>query len=258
LHGLWFDRELTRNTGASLRRVLLGFGLAALVGVPIGIICGCFYWVGALFAPFTIFGRNVPIAALIPLTFAFFGIGEEQKVMFIFLASIAFIIADSANAAHAVNDRYLDTAVTLGASRWQTVRKVVVPLAMPSIFNSLRLLFGLAFGYIMLSEVVNFGDEAGGLGHIINMSRRIGPREHILLILMIIPLVALVIDRILYAIQRSLFPSQYGGSGILHDAWRTVGYWMEDAKLLVFGRKSLDDAQRAALAKQQPPDAVGH
>ena len=77
-------------------------------------------------------------------------------------------------------------------SRRQIILKVLVPLAMPSIFNSLRLLFGLAFGYIMLAEVDADGSEAGGLGDIINLAQgRGGHRTYILLVLMIIPLVAL-------------------------------------------------------------------
>ena len=61
-----------------------------------------------------------------------------------------------------------------------------MPLALPNVFNSLRLLFGLAFGYIMLAELIKFGGEAGGLGDIINTSQRRGFQTHILLVLMII------------------------------------------------------------------------
>ena len=64
-------------------------------------------------------------------------------------------------------------------ARWQTIGKVLLPLALPSVFNSLRLIFSLAFGYIMLAEVVKFGGEAGGLGDLINISQRRGPREHV-------------------------------------------------------------------------------
>src|SRR5262249_7539556 len=91
-HSLWFDRALTRNTWATLRRVILGFGLATVVGVPLGVLCGCFSWCRAFFAPLLLFGRNIPVAALIPLTFSFFGVGELQKIMFIFIAVVAFII----------------------------------------------------------------------------------------------------------------------------------------------------------------------
>jgi NitT/TauT family transport system permease protein len=231
---LWFGRALTRNLFASLRRVALGFGLAILIGVPLGVACGCFPWVNAFFAPLTIFGRNIPIAALIPLTFSFFGIGEFQKVMFIFIAAIAFIVLDTAQSIADVDRRYIDTAYTLGASRRQIILKVLAPLAMPGIFNSLRLLFGLAFGYIMLAELVTLGESAGGLGHIINVSQRRGNQEHIMLILMIIPVVALAIDRALYWIQCQLFPYQYGGPGLLNRLVRVGMHGWEAFKGLFF------------------------
>ena len=227
---LWFDRELTRNTYASLKRVTLGFGLAAVIGIPLGVLCGCFGWANAFFLPLTIFGRNIPVAALIPLTFSLFGIGEFQKIMFIFIACVAFVVSDSARAVLDVGNQYVDTAYTLGASRRQVIVKVLVPMAMPSVFNSLRLLFGLAFGYIMLAELVTFGEGAGGLGHIINISQRRGPREHILLILMLIPLVALAIDRLLFWVQRELFPHRYGGVGVLNQGLRVVLHAWEDVR----------------------------
>ncbi len=235
--GLWFDNELTRNTLASLRRVALGFGLAALAGIPLGILAGCFRGVGAFFAPLSIVGRNVPVAALIPLTFSFFGIDEKQKVMFIFIACVAFVMSDTARAVNDISDRYIDTAYTLGAGRRQVILKVLFPLALPGIFNSLRLLFGLAFGYIMLAEVVQV-EGSSGLGGIINRAQsRGGHQTYILLVLMIIPLVALGIDRILYWIQRELFPYRYGGRGILHQAVRRLLYLGEDARSLVLRPK---------------------
>ncbi len=227
---LWSERYLTVNTVVTLKRVILGFGLATVVGVPLGILCGCFPRANAFFLPLTIFGRNIPIAALIPLTFALFGIGELQKVMFIFIACVAFIVSDAARSVAEVGAPYVDTAYTLGASRRQVILKVLVPLAMPSVFNSLRLLFGLAFGYIMLAELVKFGAEAGGLGDLIDTSERRGLREDIILILLIIPVLALVIDRALYWVQKELFPHRYGGTGLLNQAVGAVLHVWDDLK----------------------------
>ncbi len=237
---LWFERALTRNVLVTIRRVFLGFLLAAGIGVPLGILCGCFAPIQAFFLPLTVFGRNIPIAALIPLTFACFGIGEAQKVMFIFIACVMFVVADTAGAIRDIEQRYVDTAYTLGARRRQIVTKVLVPLAMPAVFNSLRLLFGLAFGYIMLAEVIKFGTEAGGLGDIIEKSQRRGLNTHIWLVLFIIPLVAIVIDRLLYAMQRSLFPYRYGGGGMLNGAVRWVGHRYDDLKTAVLRRRKRD------------------
>jgi ABC-type nitrate/sulfonate/bicarbonate transport system permease component len=248
LRSLWFDGALTRNLLVSLRRVVLGFSLAAAVGIPLGVLCGCFPWVNAFLAPINVFGRNIPIAALIPLTFALFGIGELQKVMFIFIAAVAFIMMDTASAVADVSSRYIDTAYTLGATRKQIILKVLVPLAMPRVFNSLRLLFGLAFGYIMLAELVTEGGGVGGLGRIITMAQRRGHGETILLVLMIIPAVALAIDRMLYMIQKSLFPYQYASGGLLHNAWRGLMYYAEGVKHKIIAPQPLAPAQQAALA----------
>jgi ABC-type nitrate/sulfonate/bicarbonate transport system permease component len=257
LHELWFDRALTRNIWASTRRVVLGFLLAAAVGIPLGILCGCFPWVNSFLAPINLFGRNIPIAALIPLTLSLFGIEELQKVMFIFIACVAFVMMDTATAVADVSGRYIDTAYTLGASRRQIIMNVLVPLAMPRIFNSLRLLFGLAFGYIMLAEMIKAGTEDGGLGHIINLANRFGRREPILLVLMVIPAVALGIDRVLYMLQKSLFPYQYASSGLLHDMWRGLMRGAESFKHVFVSPHPLDEAQKAALRRPSAPQSSG-
>jgi len=237
-HELWFDRALTRNTLVTLKRVTLGFGLAAAIGIPVGVLCGCFSWVNAFFLPPSLFGRNIPLAALIGLTYAFFGIQEQQKVMFICLACVAFILSDTAGAIQEVGGQYVDTAYTLGASRLQIIFKVLIPLAMPSVFNSLRLLFGLAFGYIMLAETIKLGSESGGLGDIINTSMRRGRQDHVILTLIIIPIVALAIDRVLFWVQRELFPHRFGGIGILNQAVRAILHGWEDLKGLIFRRSA--------------------
>jgi NitT/TauT family transport system permease protein len=258
IHSLWFDHALSRNTVVSLRRVVLGFGLAALVGIPLGVLCGCFPRVNAFFAPLMIGGRNIPVAAVIPLTLSLFGIGEFQKIMFIFIACVAFIVMDTATAIAEVSSRYVDTAYTLGASRRQIILKVLVPLAMPSIFNALRLLFGLAFGYIMLAEVIQTQD-VGGLGSIINFGQsRGGHRTYILLVLMLIPLVALAIDRALFWTQRQLFPYQYGGDGLLHRGLRVVLRAWEDLTGLFWKPTTAvpQQAQPAAPSPQQADSAA--
>jgi ABC-type nitrate/sulfonate/bicarbonate transport system permease component len=207
-----FEKGLVTNMLVTLRRVCLGFGLAAAIGVPLGVSAACFPVVRAVLAPVTIFGRNIPMAALIPLFFLMFGINEWGKVMFLFVASAAFVISDATAAVLEVPERYVDTALTLGASRRQIISKVLVPLAAPSIFNSLRLLFGLAFGYVMLAELVN---AKSGVGAIINVSQRLGRREPILIVLILIALVAYAIDRLLWWLQCDLFPYRYGGRGVL-------------------------------------------
>jgi len=197
------ERALLQSIAATLKRVLIGFGLAAAVGVPLGILAGSWRVIESAGAPLALFGRNLPVAALIPLTILWFGIDETQKVMFIFIACVPFVYSDTVSAITGVPDRYVETAQTLGARPWQAIVKVLVPLALPEVYTSLRHLFGLAFGYIMLAELIN---AEHGLGFLLMSSQRRGLSEHIILILLIIGTLAFAIDRVLLWFQRGLFP----------------------------------------------------
>src|SRR3954469_631696 len=168
---LLYERGLLQSIAATLKRVLIGFGLAVLVGIPLGIVAGSWRVLEAAAAPIALFGRNLPVAALIPLTILWFGIDETQKVVFIFIACVPFVYSDVVSAIGAVPERYVETAQTLGASALQIVTKVLVPLALPDIYSSLRHLFGLAFGYIMLAELIN---AQHGLGYLLMTSQRRG------------------------------------------------------------------------------------
>jgi NitT/TauT family transport system permease protein len=234
LPDLWFKYALTRNTLTTLKRVALGFLLAIVIGVPLGVLAGCFPRFAAFLSPLVMFGRNIPLAAVLPLMIYLFVDGETRKMMFIFFACVAFIVSDAARAIADVGSRYVDTAYTLGASRWQTIIKVLVPAAMPQIFDSFRILFGLAFGYIMLAESIKYADDVGGLGFQIQTFQRLGHREEIYLIILIIPIVALAVDRLLYWIQRQLFPHVYGGDGMLQSLARVVIHAWDDLKRCVY------------------------
>ncbi len=243
---LWFDDALTRNTLTTLRRVTLGFLLAGAVGVPLGVLAGCFTRVRAFLSPLIMFGRNIPLAAVLPLMIALFSDGETRKVMFIFIACVAFIVSDTARAISDVRTQYIDTAFTLGAGRWQTISKVLIPTALPQIFDTFRILFGLAFGYIMLAESIKYANDFGGLGFLINTFQRTGKHENIYLIILIIPIVAFLVDRVLFAVQKQLFPHVYGGSGFLIRALRGVFHVWDDFKRMIY-QPAIPDA----IAKSQ-------
>jgi len=197
------ERNLVTSILATLRRVLLGFGLAVLIGIPLGMTAGAWTPLHAFLAPVVMFSRNIPIAALVPLTMVWFGLEEFAKVMFIFMATFAFVFSDAAASVMGIHEKYVETGQTLGASRFQIFRKILVPLALPDTITKLRHLFGLAFGYIMLAEMVN---TDSGLGFLLRMSQRRGPTEHVYLILFIITILAVVIDRSLAWFQRGVFP----------------------------------------------------
>ena len=197
------ERHLVKSIVATLKRVFIGFGLAVSICVPLGMAAGAWRPLGAFLAPVVMFSRNIPIAVLVPLTMVWFGLGETNKIMFIYMATWAFVFSDAASSVSSVHEKYVETGQTLGASSRQIFMKILVPLALPDIFTKLRQLFGLAFGYIMLAELIN---TESGLGFLLRMSQRRGQTEHIFLIMLVITVLAVIIDRSLVWFQRGLFP----------------------------------------------------
>ncbi len=200
--GRLMDRNLIDGILATLERVFKGVGLAALIGISVGVLAAAHRGVGAAMAPLVIFLRSVPMGALIPLTLMLFSDGEKQKWMFIFLAIVPFVFSDTVKAISIVPERYVETAQTLGASRFQIIRKVLLPLALPDILTSLRFQLGLALGYIMLVEIIN---APRGIGALFLGSERQGLFEHTYLLLFVVALIAFTLDLILRTLQRGMF-----------------------------------------------------
>jgi NitT/TauT family transport system permease protein len=163
------------------------------VAFPLGVFMGSFTKVKAMFQPLAVFGAYLPIPALVPLTLSLFGTGERQKVAFLALAFAIYLLPLVVDAVDTVDAVYLKTAYTLGASKMQVVRKVLLAIAWPDIYQALRLGFGIGWSYIILAEMVDIGR---GLGGIIIISQRRGPREHIYLVLLVIVAIAFLTDKI--------------------------------------------------------------
>jgi ABC-type nitrate/sulfonate/bicarbonate transport system permease component len=200
---LWFERALSRSAIISFLRVVIGFVVGAALALPIGIGMGAFEPIRAMFSPLALLFGYLPIPAIVPLTLSLFGIGELQKVMFLAIAFFVYLLPLVVKAIDDVDAVYLQTAFTLGASTVQAVQKVLVPIAWPDIFQALRHGFGVGWGYILLAEMVA---AEQGLGNIIIVSQRRGPREHIYLVLAVITLIAFCTDRLWAWAGRRLFP----------------------------------------------------
>ena len=199
---LWFDRALMRNLFVSFGRVVEGFAVAVALVFPLGLFMGSFTKIRAMFTPLSVFGAYLPIPTLVPLTLSLFGTGEVQKVVFLALAFGIYLLPLIVAAVDGVDDIYLKTAYTLGATRAQAVRKVLLPVAWPQIYEALRLGFGVGWSYILLAEMVDIGR---GLGGIIIISQRRGPREHIYLVLVVIVALAFLTDKAWQLAGRRVF-----------------------------------------------------
>ena len=198
------DQGLVRSAVASWLRVSIGFVLAAIVAVPLGVYMATFAPIAAFFRPLALAGAYVPIVVFIPLSLTWFGTGEAQKIGFLFIgcfvALLPLVIKEIAD----VPDAFLDVAVTKGASRWQLVRHVLFPVAQASIWDHLRGVYGVGWGWIIMAEVIVRPDY--GLGALIGTSERRSHTDAIFAVIIVIVLIAIACDQLWRLGGDLLFP----------------------------------------------------
>ncbi len=153
----------------STRRIFSAFFLAAMVALPLGVLMGAFEPVNVFFEPIVAPLRYMPISGFIPLLILWFGIYEKEKIAFLFLGVFVYLLPVVVTAIRAVPEELLQTSLTLGASRWQVIRTVLLPAALPEIFDSFRVMNAISWTYVILAEAINPG---GGLGYMVDLAYR--------------------------------------------------------------------------------------
>jgi NitT/TauT family transport system permease protein len=201
---LHLEQGLVRSALYSWLRVTAGFGLAAIVAVPLGIYMATFPSIAAFFRPLSLTGSYVPIVVFIPLSMTWFGTGETQKIGFLFIGCfvvlLPLVIKDIAD----VPAAFLDVAVTKGASQWQLVRHVLFPVAQANIWDHLRGVYGVGWGWIIMAEIVVLPNY--GLGGLIGVSERRSHTEAIYAVIIVIVLIAVTCDQLWRLGGDLLFP----------------------------------------------------
>ena len=200
---LHLEQGLVRSIFISFKRILTGFSLAIILSMTLGVFMASFPAVSAFFRPLALVGSYVPIISFIPLTMAWWGGGEVQKIGFLFIACFVVLLPLVIKSINSVDPAYLDVAKTKGASQWQLVKNVLVPVAMPNIWDHLRGVYGVGWGWIILAEVVN-GQE--GIGYLMSISERRGQTCSIFAIIIVIVFVATISDKVWKTTGDYLFP----------------------------------------------------
>ncbi len=204
---LWMGSETVTpfiyQLGISFRRVLIGFLIACALALPIGFGMGAFERVRAFFHPLALAGGYLPIPALVPLTMSLFGTDELQKVVFLTIAFFVYLLPLIVLAVDKVDQVYLQTAYTLGASTWQAFTRVLMSISWEDVYRAMRQGFGVGWSYILLVEMLVI---EGGVGEVVFMAQKRGPRENIYLTLAAIILIAFGTDKLWEWGGRALFP----------------------------------------------------
>jgi NitT/TauT family transport system permease protein len=204
---LAFEKDLLQAVGVSALRIAKAFGLSLAVALPLGIAMGSFEVVNKLLDPIIAPMRYLPITAFIPLLILWFGIDEAQKVAFLFLGTVVYLLPAVVDAIRAVPEELVQTAFTLGASRGQVIRTVLIPAALPQIFDGFRVMNAIAWTYIILAEIVN---PQSGIGYILRLAEQHLKPEWSFAGILVVGVIGIVTDLVIRTVNRLLF------------AWREV------------------------------------
>ncbi len=202
-YNLFTQFGFIKDVGITLFRVVGGFVLAALVAVPLGILMGAFKPIEAFLEPFISFARYLPASAFIPLLILWAGIGEAEKLLVIFIGSVFQVILMVAGVVGATRKDLVEAAYTLGADSAGIVNRVMLPGAAPQIAETLRLVLGWAWTYVIVAELV--GAETG-IGHMIMDSQRMLDTGQMIFGIFIIGVIGLVTDFAFKWVNRKLYP----------------------------------------------------
>ncbi len=194
---------LLEHLGWSLFRVISGFIAGAIVGIPLGYAMGLSSWFRGWFDPIVEFMRPVPPLALIPLVIIWAGIGETGKVILLFLAALWIMtIAARAGVAGASISK-IHAAYSLGASKYQILRYVIVPNSLPEIFTGARVAMGVCWGTVVAAELVA---AEKGAGMMIMVASRFQLTDIVIMGIILIGVIGYGIDILMRAAERWLIP----------------------------------------------------
>jgi NitT/TauT family transport system permease protein len=183
--------ELFADLSATVQRVLVGFGLAVLVSVPLGIVMGTFQAGQAAFEPMIGLLRYLPASAFVPLLIIWLGIDEASKIAILFIGTVFFNTLMTADVVRGVPIALIHVSYTLGAQRGEVLRKVIVPHALPGIIDAIRVNAAAAWNLVVVAELIA---STVGLGYRIVRAQRFLQTDRIFAVLVVIAMIGVLLD----------------------------------------------------------------
>ena len=188
---LWSTRELLKDTVASLWRVGVGFLLAAILSIPVGVLMGSFPSIRALLEPLFGLMRYMPAPAFIPLLILYLGIGESPKITLIFIGVFFFNSLMVMDTVKFVPKDLIEATYMLGGNRWEALTQVILPHVLPGILDSCRINLAAAWQLVIVSELIAATE---GLGRRISVAGRFLKTDEIFVGLIVIGVIGLAFD----------------------------------------------------------------
>lgn len=197
------DQVLLQDVWISNFRILVGFLLAAILSIPLGMLVGNLKIFEAALEPLVGFIRYMPVPAFIPLIMLYVGIGEEAKILVIFIGVVVQMVIMVADVTKQVSADLLKAALSLGAKPDEIFTKVIWKASLPGIFDVLRVNLGWAWTYLVVAELVAANE---GLGFRILKAQRFLKTDIIFLYIFLIGVLGVVFDILFKTLHKRFFP----------------------------------------------------
>jgi taurine transport system permease protein len=195
--------DLVSDVLVSSERVFLGFGLAAVVAIPLGVVMGVWWPAKAVMDPFVSLLRPLPSITWVPLTILWLGIGEWQKIAIVFLGSWIYVLIATYESTRRVDPVLIRAARNLGASDVAVMREVILPGALPGIITGLKITLAISWSCVLTAEMVA---AQNGLGALIWQAKDWGNLALVLVGMVSISITVLIADAVMRRIERVLLP----------------------------------------------------
>ena len=189
--GLLSTQFLLEHLVPSISRVAGAFLLCLVIAFPLGILCGQVPWFARLLEPIFGFTRYLPVAALVPLCILWFGISDQQKIAVITLGVVFQLVLLFAFDTATVPKELIEGGRTFGLSKFQIVRRIVLPWSLPSMWDDMRISAGWAWSYLVLAELVA-GNR--GIGYFVIQSQRYLQTDNVFAGILFIGILGLATD----------------------------------------------------------------
>lgn len=192
----------------SFLRVTLAAFSSALIAIPIALLIYNVKIAKDILNPIINIMRYLPVTAFYPLLIMWFGIDEMMKIAFLFLATFVYMMPSVILCLNEVNPDLIDTGITIGMNKFQTIYKIQLPASLPSILNSFIMMYGIGFTYIAVAETVN---AKYGLGWIIQQSSSRGRTDMVFMAIIVIMILSVLFDSISKKLVKMIFKWRYIG-----------------------------------------------
>lgn len=202
---LFTERDFATDIAISVGRVWFAFFLAIIVAIPLGLLMSTYRAVGATLEPFIDFVRYLPVPALVPLLVIWFGVGEASKIAVLWMGTFFQLILLIADDTKRVPSEYIESGHTLGASKGEIMRHIIVPAALPNMVDNLRITLGWCWTYLIVAEIVAANS---GIGHVIWSLRRFVKTPEVMAGIIAIGIIGLLTDQAFRFAHARLFSYQ--------------------------------------------------